>query len=44
MTIENCLKASGCQYTREEFVNMELDVLKSLSWDLNIVTPSDYVE
>jgi hypothetical protein len=44
MTVENCLDASSRQYTREEYFSMEIEILRSLSWDLNVTTPSDYVE
>ncbi|XP_075418015.1 cyclin N-terminal domain-containing protein 1 isoform X2 [Tenrec ecaudatus] len=44
ITILNFLQALGYQYTKEELVDSELDVLKSLNFQINLSTPLAYVE
>ncbi|XP_045155468.1 cyclin N-terminal domain-containing protein 1 isoform X3 [Echinops telfairi] len=44
ITILNFLQALGYQYTKEELVESELDVLKSLNFQINLTTPLAYVE
>ncbi|XP_004390393.1 cyclin N-terminal domain-containing protein 1 [Trichechus manatus latirostris] len=43
-TVLNFLQALGYQYTKEELLESELDVLKSLNFQINLPTPLAYVE
>ncbi|KAM5274568.1 cyclin N-terminal domain-containing protein 1 [Ctenodactylus gundi] len=44
ITVLNFLQALGYQYTKEELLESELDVLKSLNFQINLSTPLAYVE
>ncbi|XP_040851743.1 cyclin N-terminal domain-containing protein 1-like [Ochotona curzoniae] len=44
ITVLNFLQALGYPYTKEELLESELDVLKSLDFQINLPTPLAYVE
>ncbi|XP_012892918.1 PREDICTED: cyclin N-terminal domain-containing protein 1 [Dipodomys ordii] len=44
ITVLNFLQALGYLYTKEELLESELDVLKSLNFQINLPTPLAYVE
>ncbi|XP_006878099.1 PREDICTED: cyclin N-terminal domain-containing protein 1 [Chrysochloris asiatica] len=44
ITVLNFLQALGYQHTKEELLESELDVLKSLNFQINLPTPLTYVE
>ncbi|XP_008269748.2 cyclin N-terminal domain-containing protein 1 isoform X1 [Oryctolagus cuniculus] len=44
VTVLNFLQALGYLYTKEELLESELDVLKSLNFQINLPTPLAYVE
>ncbi|XP_006901742.1 PREDICTED: cyclin N-terminal domain-containing protein 1 [Elephantulus edwardii] len=44
ITVLNFLQSLGYQYTKEELLESELDVLKSLNFQINLPTPLAYVE
>ncbi|XP_003414306.1 cyclin N-terminal domain-containing protein 1 [Loxodonta africana] len=44
VTVLNFLQALGYQHTKEELLESELDVLKSLNFQVNLPTPLAYVE
>lgn len=44
LTALHFLQALGYQYTKEELLESELDVLKSLDFQINRSTPLEYVE
>lgn len=44
ITVLNFLQALGYLYTKEELLESELDILKSLNFQINLPTPLAYVE
>ena len=44
ITVLNFLQALGYLHTKEELLESELDVLKSLNFQINLPTPLAYVE
>ncbi|NP_001184146.1 cyclin N-terminal domain-containing protein 1 [Rattus norvegicus] len=44
ITVLNFLQALGYGYTKEELLESELDILKSLNFQINLPTPLAYVE
>lgn len=44
VTVLNFLQALGHLHTKEELLESELDVLKSLNFQINLPTPLAYVE
>ncbi|XP_027630593.1 cyclin N-terminal domain-containing protein 1 isoform X4 [Tupaia chinensis] len=44
VTVLNFLQALGYLYTKEELLESELDILKSLNFQINLPTPLAYVE
>ena len=44
ITVLNFLRALGYLHTKEELLESELDVLKSLNFQINLPTPLAYVE
>ena len=42
MSVSHAIKMTDEQYTIEEFNSMEIDILKTLKWKINIVTPQDF--
>lgn len=44
ITVLNFLQALGYIHTKEELLESELDVLKSLNFQINLPTPLAYVE
>lgn len=44
ITVLNFLQALGYVYTKEEVLESELDILKSLNFQINLPTPLAYVE
>lgn len=44
VTVLNFLQALGYLHTKEELLESELDVLKSLNFQINLPTPLAYVE
>lgn len=44
ITVLNFLQALGYLHTKEELLESELDILKSLNFQINLPTPLAYVE